>query len=332
MIKTSIEAETLLKEILDHEKDIHYWREKFEKLSDREDTILRGCFKELQENNLIKVQWASDYPYIIMIQKDGYLYDFSNDNTKAISVFEQELKQLLDRTKNIKAPINTAPINVDINEFNRPSRDWLNDAEILFNKYLLKHPLAQRMKSIFFHRQMNAYIEIKSCLESISKDKDFIDEMNKNSEDNNMKNMALNQYDVFISHANKDKEDFVEELYKSITKSGVSIFYDKTSLEWGDNWKNKILEGTNKSEFAIIIISENFFDREWTEIELNEFLTRQNKVGQKTILPIIHNISMEDLREKYPAVADIHAISTKDHSCDEIALLFAKQLIKRLKS
>ncbi len=218
MVRLSSEAEKLLKEILDHEKDKQYWRVKFETLSTREDAITRGCFKEIKENNLIMVQWGDDYPYNIMIQKDGYLYDFSDDNTKAISVFEQELKQLLDRTKNIKAPINTAPINVDINEFNRPSRDWLNDAEILFNKYLLKHPLAQRMKSIFFHRQMNAYIEIKSCLESISKDKDFIGEMNKNTVDDNVKKTALNRYYVYISHANKDKEDFVEELYKSINK------------------------------------------------------------------------------------------------------------------
>ena len=247
------------------------------------------------------------------------------------SAFEQELKQLLDRAKNINAPIRIAPPNVDIEEHNRPSRDWLNDAEIFFNKYLKNHSLAPRMKSLFFHRQQKAYIEIKSCLESISRDADFIRETNEILEDNNMKKTALNQYDVFISHANKDKEDFVEELFSSISKLGVSVFYDKESLEWGDNWKNKILEGTQKAEFAIIVISENFVDREWTEIELKEFLNRQNKAGQKTILPVIHNISMEDLRKKYPDVADIQAISSKDYSCDEIALLFAKQLIKRLK-
>lgn len=332
MIRLSSEAETLLKEILDHEKDKQYWGTKFETFSAREDAIARGCFKELQDNNLIKVQWGDNGPYLIWIQKDGYLYAFSNDNAEEVSVFEQELRQLLDRAKNIKAPINTAPYTVDINEYNRPSRDWLNDAEIFFNKYLKRHPLAQRMESLFFHRQQKAYIEIKSCLESISRDTEFISEISGKPEGNNVKKAAENQYDVFISHANKDKEDFVEDLYNSITKLGVSVFYDKTSLEWGDNWKNKILEGTRKAEFAIIVISENFFGKEWTEIELNEFLTRQNKVGQKTILPVIHNITIEDLRKKYPEVADIQAISSKDFTCDEISLLFAKQLIKRLKS
>ena len=113
---------------------------------------------------------------------------------------------------------------------------------------------------------------------------------------------------------------------------GVKIFYDKEELEWGDNWKDRILNGTKKDEFAIIVISENFFDREWTERELGEFLNRQNRNGQKLILPILHNISVEQLKEKYPTVADIRAIDSSKYSCDEIALSFAVQLIKRLKN
>ena len=171
-------------------------------------------------------------------------------------------------------------------------------------------------------------------MESISKDRTFIDKINGVSTVNVPKYQAksLPEYDVFISHANKDKADLVEDLYKSINKLGVTIFYDKESLEWGDNWKNRILSGVKKAEFAIIVISENFFDREWTERELSEFLNRQNRNGQKLILPILHNITIAQLQEKYPSIADIQAIDSSKYSCDQIALLFARQLIKRLKS
>ena len=111
----------------------------------------------------------------------------------------------------------------------------------------------------------------------------------------------------------------------------INIFYDKDTLEWGDNWKDKILEGVAKAEFAIIVISENFFGREWTEKELGEFLSRQNQNGQKIILPILHNITVEQLKAQYPAIAEIQALDSAKHSCDEIALKFAAQLIKRLK-
>ena len=42
-------------------------------------------------------------------------------------------------------------------------------------------------------------------------------------------------------------------------------------------------------------------------------------------------ITTEQLEKKYPAVADIQAISTSDYNYDEITHLFAEQLIKRLK-
>jgi hypothetical protein len=190
------------------------------------------------------------------------------------------------------------------------------------------------MKTILFHRSLDAFSQLITCLTSISKDQDFIDRMNGISKTTvpQYKARMLPEYDVFLSHANADKPEIVEDLNSSLKKLGVKIFYDKESLEWGDNWKQRILDGTKKAEFAIIVISENFFGREWTEKELNEFLNRQNRNGQKLILPILHNITSQQLREKYPAVADIQAVESSKHSCDEIALLFARQLIKRLKS
>ena len=40
---------------------------------------------------------------------------------------------------------------------------------------------------------------------------------------------------------------------------------------------------------------------------------------------------MEQLRDKYPSIAEIQAINSQDYTCDQIAILFAAQLIKRLK-
>ena len=64
---------------------------------------------------------------------------------------------------------------------------------------------------------------------------------------------------------------------------------------------------------------------------MSEFLNRQNASGQKMILPLLYNITYTDLQNKYPAVADIQAIQSKDKTQEEICILFAKELIKRLK-
>lgn len=331
MEKVSQDSIQILKDIIENENNNQYWEKRFNALSSREDIILRGCFKELQEKGLINIKWASNLPYIINVMREGYLcYENLRANNYKTK-FDKEINELLERTKNIKSPINAAPISVNINEYNRPSVDWINDFEIFYNKYLKSHSLGKRIKNILFHRNLSAYNELVSCLTSISKDEEFISMIRGEKKVEFDNREEWKKYDVFISHANKDKLEIIEGLYKSLELLGISIFYDKKSLEWGDKWKDRILEGVEKSEFAIIVISENFFDREWTEIELNEFLNRQNKNGQKIILPVIHKISVAQLKEKYPLIADIQAIDSSDYSYDQIALLFARQLIKRLK-
>ena len=233
--------------------------------------------------------------------------------------FEERLERLIDRAER------------NFSDNNDSCDVWMNDVEIFYNKYLKEHPLKDRIHTLLFHRK---YKELAACLLSIQKDRDFVDKINGVPMVNvpKYKAKSLPEYDVFISHANIDKKDLIEELYQSLSRLGVSIFYDKESLEWGDNWKERILNGTRKAEFAIIVISDNFFGREWTERELSEFLNRQNRNGQKLILPILHNITINQLYEKYPTVADLQAIESSKYTCDQIAIMFARQLIKRLKN
>lgn len=332
----SKEAENLLFEIIEHESDGNHWAERFEAADHREDTILRGCFKELKDNQLVDTKWADNIPYIITVLKDGYLYQQHKEEQEraerelTMSEFEKKLADLLERANSLSKP-NRMKTDSQGKEQNLQANIWMDDVQTFYSTYLRSHPLSSRIDTLLFQRKFD---ELVAALTSISKDEAFIDKMNGVEKEEVPKYQAktLPEYDVFISHANKDKKDLIEELYQSLQKLGISIFYDKESLEWGDNWKERILNGTKKAEFAIIVISENFFDREWTERELSEFLNRQNRNGQKLILPIVHNITMQQLQEKYPNVADIQAIDSSKYNCDQIALLFAKQLIKRLKA
>lgn len=254
-------------------------------------------------------------------------------------ILKERLKELIECGKGF--------VQIDILDITRPRRGsheihhipsgphyekWLQDVNTYNERYLKAHHSYQTIKNIIFLHRNNAAEQLMGTLESVYDDDVFWD---------NSESIVINApktfsnappiYDVFISHANADKANYVDDLKKSLDKLNIRIFYDKDTLEWGDNWKNKILEGVKKAEFAIIVISENFFDREWTEKELTDFLNRQNHNGQKIILPILHNITVAQLQEKYPAVADIQALDSSKYSCDEIALKFAAQLIKRLR-
>jgi uncharacterized protein YciU (UPF0263 family) len=138
------------------------------------------------------------------------------------------------------------------------------------------------------------------------------------------------RYDVFLSHASSDKLDYTDSLAVALRKLGIKIFYDTDEIAWGDDWKKDILNGVSQSEFAIVVISKNFFGREWTERELNEFLQMQNESGQKVILPLLHGLSFDDLKQNYPELEFIQSIKT-DKSLEEITILLARELIKRYK-
>ena len=148
---------------------------------------------------------------------------------------------------------------------------------------------------------------------------------------NSMMMHKRKKYDVFISHAVRDKIDYVDSLYDTIKNLGIEVFYDSVTISWGDNWKDVIMQGTENSEFAIIVISENFFGRDWTEKELREFLNQQNERGQKIILPLLHGVSRADLKAHYPDLGYIQCINSSDYSKEMVALLLAKELIKRYK-
>lgn len=135
------------------------------------------------------------------------------------------------------------------------------------------------------------------------------------------------EYDVFISHAHADKVSFVENLKKSFERLGIKIFYDTDSIEWGDNWESKINEGLNKCRFGVIIISDDFYNREWTERELKKLLVRQNKNGEKIILPILYGTTIDKMKQHYKGLSKIQFISTSEYDIKDITILLARKLL-----
>ena len=141
------------------------------------------------------------------------------------------------------------------------------------------------------------------------------------------------QFDVFVSHANDNKEDFVNALTTTLGKLGISIWYDANILDWGDDWKLQIVNGLKKCRFGIVVISPEFLGREWTEKELNELLQRQNETGEKVILPLLYKLTISDMKKQYPKLADFQArIINPDDDIRDIVIDFARILIRALKA
>ena len=71
---------------------------------------------------------------------------------------------------------------------------------------------------------------------------------------------------VFLSYSRRN-EDFVKELYRRLTRDGVSCFFDKESIAWGANWVIELEKGIDECECAVLCLSPDFCRSEWTKLE-----------------------------------------------------------------
>ncbi|NEX19897.1 DUF1883 domain-containing protein [Thiorhodococcus mannitoliphagus] len=131
------------------------------------------------------------------------------------------------------------------------------------------------------------------------------------------------EFDVFISHASEDKDEVVRPLATALKEKGLSVWYDEFELRIGDSLRRKIDRGVATSKFGVIVLSEMFLRKGWTNYELDGLVTRQN-TGEQILLPIWHNITKKQVIEYSPSLADKLARSTATHTVEEIAAEIAE--------
>lgn len=132
-------------------------------------------------------------------------------------------------------------------------------------------------------------------------------------------------YDVFISHASEDKEAFVDSLVDALISKGIKVWYDKNQISWGNSIRQSIDDGLKRSKFAIIVLSEHYMRKYWTNREFNAIFAKESIYGQ-TILPIWHNITKDQVIGYSPMLLDINALNSAVLTVYEIADAFASKL------
>lgn len=116
-------------------------------------------------------------------------------------------------------------------------------------------------------------------------------------------------FDVFISHASEDKEDFVAPLSIALRRHGLKVWYDEFELKVGDSLRNSIEAGLARSRYGVVVFSPKFLlkKKQWPKAELNALFSREME-GHKVILPIWHNVSSKRMKSILPIQADKKAL------------------------
>lgn len=116
-------------------------------------------------------------------------------------------------------------------------------------------------------------------------------------------------HDVFICHASEDKQDVARPLAERLAANGLSVWYDEFSLKLGDSLRAEIDKGLRDSRFGVVILSHSFFAKKWPQNELNGLFAKE-VAGNKTILPVWHDLTQSEVTQYSPILADRIAAST----------------------
>lgn len=116
-------------------------------------------------------------------------------------------------------------------------------------------------------------------------------------------------WDLFICHASEDKEEFVRPLAQALAAKGVKVWFDELTLKLGDRLRRSIDNGLKFSRFGLVVLSPSFFAKQWPQIELDGLASLELN-GRKVILPVWHNVSVDDVRNYSPTLADRIAVAS----------------------
>jgi len=138
--------------------------------------------------------------------------------------------------------------------------------------------------------------------------------------------MKKKKWDVFISHASEDKVEIADKIAELLEYFGIKVWYDKNVLSVGDNISKSIDIGLTNSRYGIIIVSDNFLKKDWTEYEFRSLLNRE--IGRKkVILPIWHKVEIKTIEKYSPFLLGKFALDSSKQKPEQIVL----ELIKVIK-
>jgi TIR domain len=88
---------------------------------------------------------------------------------------------------------------------------------------------------------------------------------------------TVKEYDVFVSHATEDKESIVRPLALALQAEGLRVWYDEFELRLGVSLG--VASTRVSPTVGVVVLSEPFFRKGWTNYELDGLATREMSQG-----------------------------------------------------
>jgi TIR domain-containing protein len=134
-------------------------------------------------------------------------------------------------------------------------------------------------------------------------------------------------WEVFLSHASEDKDHVARPLANLLAGHGLKVWLDEGELHLGDSLREKIDFGLSNSKFVAVVLSPSFFSKKWPKLELDSVFASDS--DEVRILPIWHNIGVEEIQQNSPLIAARVGIST-DKGLKAVSDSISRSILKSI--
>ncbi len=117
--------------------------------------------------------------------------------------------------------------------------------------------------------------------------------------------MELEKPLAFICHDSRDKDKIAQPLAIKLQSFMCPVWYDEFSLKIGDSLRESVERGIHEAKYCVLILTPNFLSNNgWSKEEFNAIFTKDLVQGKKTILPIWHDVTKEQVANYSLILAD----------------------------
>lgn len=130
------------------------------------------------------------------------------------------------------------------------------------------------------------------------------------------------EYDAFLSYARIDGAHVAAGLREALEGLGVAVWFDEVAIVPGRSQSLQMDAGLRKARAGIALLTPAYLaGRFWTERELGALLSKD------TLIPVLHNVTFEDVRQYSGILPDLAGFSTASDSLDDIAKKIAGAIL-----
>jgi hypothetical protein len=131
--------------------------------------------------------------------------------------------------------------------------------------------------------------------------------------------------DVFLCHAWADRSESALELFEALAELGTDVWFSERDVVLGRSLARQLDAGLRISRVGVVLVTPSMLAALRTggfaDQELGALLATQR------VIPVMHNVSYDDLRAESPLLAARAGLSTDGSSLGEVAAKIAESVL-----